>query len=177
MTDLQRVLTKFFIDKCTKSAMKRKAKIDESGNLVLKESKITILLSIILFIMMLLFMALAILIDMDIEERDTILIFGGVFIIPFIVLFIHLGVSKKIITQDSVISCGLLGKKHMKFTLIDSVQYKSSGNRLILKGNGKKMMIPIMLDGFNDFFEILQKKVGEEKCRVAKVEIDALMLK
>ncbi|GEA29410.1 hypothetical protein [Clostridium diolis] len=175
--NLTRFLTGVATKKLTKDTVKKKGARDDDGNLILRESKITSILAVILFIVMFSALTFLAITATDIEDRNTFIAVNVMFSILFIILAIYLKISKKVITEDSIISQGLFFKKVIKFNLIESIECKSTGNnvRLILKGNGKKIIVPAMLIGFNEFFEILEKRVGQEKCRMAKLTIESFI--
>ncbi|OOM11668.1 hypothetical protein [Clostridium saccharobutylicum] len=175
--NLTRILAGILNKKLTKGLVKKKGGRDEIGNLILKESKIITIIAIMLFIITFAAFAFFIITATDAENRNTLIAMSLMFGILFIILAIYLKVSKKIITEDSVINQGLIGKKIIKFDSIETIECRNNGNnvRLILKGNGKKIIIPAMLIGFNEFFEILEKKVGQEKCMDAKFKIESFI--
>ena len=175
--NLTRVLTGIFTKKLTKVIVKKKGARDESGNLILKESKITWILAVILFIIMFASTSFLLITSTDTKNRNMLIPVDSMIVILFIILFVYLRVARKIITEDSVINRGLIGEKIIKFDSIETIKCINNGNnvRLILKGNGKKIIIPAMLTGFNEFFEILEKKVGQEKCMAAKLKIESFI--
>lgn len=175
--NLTRVLTGIFTKKLTREIVKKKGERDEAGYLILKESKVTSILAVILFAIVFAALTFLIMTTTDTESKNTLMVIALMFGVLFIILVIYLKLSRKIITEDSVINQGLIGKKIIKFDSIETIECRNNGNnvRLILKGNGKKIIIPAMLTGFNEFFIILEKKVGQEKCRDAKLKIESFI--
>lgn len=172
MGPIQRSLTKWTIKKTCKEAPFKKAKYEQNGNLILTRSKILKVCPLIFFILCIVYLGLEIVPNIDnfndidyLNRELPSIIFVGIIGIALGIVSIPFLISKVLISDHGITSYGFYRKKHIDFKSITSVEYtRFYGGCAVLKTNKTKLLIPFELYGFYHFYEILEFKLGNEKC-------------
>ncbi len=142
----------------------KQAHRDKQGNLILKKQLSKIYGSMILGVLSCLFLLF---VDQYVERflnEGTILIPLGL-IVYFILMTVLVSREKVIVSSKGFTCYYRLGKKHMDFIEVNSIDYKLISEKIVIKSNTEQLSMPIDFIGFEEFYKILIKKTNGKSCK------------
>lgn len=168
MSMLSHELGNMVAKKCSIEIAFKKGKRDKEGNLVLKRSKIVDVMAYIIILLPIAFAVTAICTGSLADEDDlqTILIVMGVCTVVLELSGITLLISKTVVSREGITAYRITGKKHLDFIDVEDIRYtRFYGGCAVLAGNGIKIRVPMDTCGFQEFYEILKNRFGDERCK------------
>ncbi len=156
------ILTAFIFMLVSKTAQRRRIEEDKMGDFIFRLPKYFLFLGIGMLTLTVIF-ALLIPIKNNDDIFYTIILFSLFGLGGLIITLFYSSYLVKINDQEISFISILRKETNIKWTNIDSIQYKPKQGKLIVRQKNKKINIHQQIIGFNQMLELIEKYSGRTK--------------